>query len=138
MPIRVLFIFIMLLFILVGCAPKRPTLYPNAQLEQVGEVKAQQEIDACQKLAEASGAKDDKVQETAKNTAGAATIGAVSGAAWGVFSGDAGRGAAAGAAAGAAGALVHGVIKSGDPGVIYRGFVDRCLREKGFDVIGWR
>jgi hypothetical protein len=29
-------------------------------------------------------------------------------------------------------------MKSGDPGVIYRGFVERCLREKGYDVIGWK
>lgn len=101
-------------------------------------MKAQEEIDACLQLAEASGAKVDKGQEIGKNTAGAAVIGAVSGAAWGAFFGDAGKRAGAGAAAGAAGALVHGAMKSGDPDVIFRGFVERCLREKGYEVIGWR
>ena len=101
-------------------------------------MKAQEEIDACLQLAEASGAKADKGQEIGKKTAGAAVIGGVTGAAWGAFFGDAGRHAGAGVAAGASGALVHGAMKSGDPDVIFRGFVERCLREKGYEVIGWR
>ncbi len=30
------------------------------------------------------------------------------------------------------------VRNAGDPDVIFRGFVERCLREKGYEVIGWR
>ena len=124
--------------LIIGCAAKRPVLYPNEQMKQVGEMKAKEEIDACIQLAEAGGAKADKGDEIAKRTAGAAVVGAASGAAWGAFFGDAGRHAGAGAAAAAAGALAHGVVTSGEPDVIFRGFVERCLREKGYDVIGWR
>ena len=129
--------FILLIFV-IGCASKRPVLYPNDHLKQAGEIASQEDIDECMRLAEESGAKDEKGKEIAKGTVGAAVIGGVSGAAWGAFFGSAGKHAGAGAAASAAGALTHGAIKSGDPGVVYRGFVERCLREKGYDVIGWR
>ncbi len=134
------FVCITLVFfiLIIGCAAKRPVLYPNNHFKQAGEMKVQEEIDACLQLAETSGAKADKGEEIAKNTAGAAAIGGASGAAWGAFFGDAGKHAGAGAAAAAAGALVHGAMKSGDPDVIFRGFVERCLREKGYEVIGWR
>ncbi len=124
--------------LLVGCAAKRPVLYPNPHLKQVGDVQAQGEIDVCLQLAETSGAKGNKGKEVAKQTVGAAAIGGATGAAWGAFWGDAGKRAGSGAAAGAAGALVHGAMSSNEPGVIYRGFVERCLGEKGFDTIGWR
>jgi hypothetical protein len=34
--------------------------------------------------------------------------------------------------------LVRGALTSGDPDPVFRNFVDRCLREKGYDPIGWR
>jgi hypothetical protein len=43
-----------------------------------------------------------------------------------------------GAAAGAAAGVARGAIQSGEPGSVYKGFVQRCLREKGYDVIGWK
>jgi len=33
---------------------------------------------------------------------------------------------------------VHGTVKSAGPSPIYKGFVDRCLRERGYEVIGWQ
>ena len=135
---RFLSITLVLFFFMVGCAAKRPVLYPNNQLKEAGEVTAQADIDACLRMADESGVGTDKGKEVAKRTAGAAAIGAASGAAWGAFFGDVGKHAGAGAAAGAAGTLVHGAMTSGDPDVIYRGFVERCLREKGYDVIGWK
>ena len=133
-----MFMTMILIVFATGCAAKRPVLYPNDALKQAGPSVSQQDIDACMRLAEESGAKDDQGKAIAKNTAGAAVIGGVSGAAWGAFFENAGRHAGAGAAAGAAGALVHGAFTSGDPGVVFRGFVERCLSEKGYDVIGWR
>ena len=47
-------------------------------------------------------------------------------------------GAGAGAAGGAAGALTRGVIRSGDPDPVYQRFVEKCLRDKGYEPIGWR
>ena len=52
--------------------------------------------------------------------------------------GAASGGAAAGAAGGGAGGLMRGAWKSGDPDEIERRFVEQCLRDKGYQVIGWK
>ncbi len=132
------------LFLLAaGCASPRPVLYPNAQLERVGREEAQRDVDEC--LARAGedvgkgggGAAGTVADRTARNTAvGAATGAAVRGAM--------GRSAARGAAGGAAGAAAHTVTSAivypqrGGPDPVFRGYVDRCLQDRGYDVIGWR
>ncbi|MFO7707531.1 MAG: cell envelope biogenesis protein OmpA [Desulfobacterales bacterium] len=121
-----------------GCADKRPVLYPNAHFNRVGQEVAQRDIDACIQLARDGGADSNKGTEVAKSTAGGAAVGGAVGAATGAVLGNLGRGAAAGAAGGAAGGLVRGGLKAGDPDPVFRNFVDRCLREKGYDPIGWR
>ena len=73
--------------------------------------------------------------DTAVGGAGGAAVGAVAGA---VSGGGAGRGAAIGAATGATVGAVHGAVKSSGPSSVYKNFVDRCLREKGYEVIGWQ
>jgi hypothetical protein len=121
---------------LAGCA-QRPVLYPNAHLEKVGNEVAQKDIDECIRKAEEGGAQSNKGAEVAKDTAGGAVIGGAVGAATGAVLGDFGRGAAAGAAGGAALGLTRGILNSErDP--VLRNFVERCLREKGYDPIGWR
>jgi hypothetical protein len=49
-----------------------------------------------------------------------------------------GRGAGAGAAGGAAGAFAHGMLRSRDPDPVEKAYVNRCLAERGYDVLGWR
>lgn len=122
----------------VGCADKRPVLYPNAHLKQVGTETAQRDIDECLRYAKDSGAEGTKGAEMAKETAGGAAVGGAVGAATGAVLGNLGRGVAAGAAGGAAGGLVHSALKSDEPDAVFRNFVDRCLKEKGYDPIGWR
>ena len=39
--------------ILAGCGTARPVLYPNMQVQQAGEARAQQDIDECTRKAEA-------------------------------------------------------------------------------------
>ena len=55
----------------------------------------------------------------------------------GAVLGSVGRGAGAGAAAGAAGGLVRGLFRGREPTPVYRRFVERCLSDKGYEVIGW-
>ena len=124
--------------ILVGCADKRPVLYPNAHLKQVGEEAARRDVDECIRYAQESGAEGSKGTEIAKNTAGGAAMGGAVGAATGAVLGSLGRGTAAGAAGGAAGGLVKGIFDSDDPDPVFKNFVDRCLREKGYESIGWK
>jgi hypothetical protein len=66
-------------------------------------------------------------------------VGAAAGAAGAaVYGGDVGRAAGTGAAAGAAAGAVRGGFEAADPNPTYRNFVQRCLRERGYDVIGWQ
>ncbi len=126
------------LVMLAGCAEKRPVLYPNAHWQQAGNEAAQRDIDACLRYAKESGAEGSKGTEIAKNTAGGAAMGGAVGAATGAVLGSLGRGTAAGAAGGAAGGLVKGIFDSDDPDPVFKNFVDRCLREKGYESIGWK
>ena len=124
--------------LMLGCAEKRPVLYPNDRLQQVGNDAAQRDIDACIRLAKEGGADADKGVDVAKDTAGGALVGGAAGTAAGAVLGSLGRGAAAGAAGGAAVGLTKGILQSGDPDPVFKNFVDRCLREKGYDPVGWR
>ncbi len=123
-----------------GCAHSQgPVLYPNAKLKEAGKAQADAEISACRSLADdyvsSGGARAKEIgKDTAVGGVGGAAIGAVAGA---VSGGGAGRGAAIGAATGATAGAVHGTVKSAGPSPIYKGFVDRCLRERGYEVIGW-
>lgn len=50
----------------------------------------------------------------------------------------AGFGAAVGAATGATAGLVHGAAKQTEPSPVYKQYVNRCLHERGYDVLGWQ
>lgn len=123
---------------LSACAAKRPVLYPNTHLYSVGQATAQNDIDQCMQLARDFGADTERGERIAKNTAGGAAVGGAAGAAAGAVWGSPGRGAAAGAAGGAAGAMTRSIINSGDPDAVFRNFVEKCLRDKGYSPIGWK
>ncbi|MBP1715601.1 MAG: hypothetical protein H6Q42_3804, partial [Deltaproteobacteria bacterium] len=40
--------------------------------------------------------------------------------------------------AGGTSGLIHGTAKEAQPSPVQRNFVDRCLREKGYEPIGWK
>ncbi len=127
------------LLALGGCASSQsPVLYPNAKLKQVGREQADRDIAECRKLA------GDYVQSTAakdvaKGTAVGGAAGAAIGAVGGAVSGrGAGIGAAIGAATGATAGAAHGAVKQTEPSPVYKGYVDRCMRERGYEVIGWQ
>jgi len=122
----------------MGCAAKRPALYPNEKLRAVGPAVAERDIDACISFAKANGAQASRSGEVAANTAGGAVVGGAAGGAYGAVMGNAGRQAGAGAAAGATVGFFRGLFQSSDPDPVLRGMVDRCLREKGYDPVGWR
>lgn len=129
----------------MACASQRPALYLNEQLRRVGSATANRDIDDCMRVAGnyvSSNGRASKTAEAVVSESGtSAAIGAAAGAAGGAIVGRAGTGAAVGAAgAGAAGAtrgLIHGVTGKSEPAPAYKNFVNRCLREKGYDPIGW-
>jgi hypothetical protein len=136
--ILIVMLCVMLAATLSSCAAKRPVLYPNYHLTMVGQATAAADIDDCMELARTYGAGEGKGEQIAKDTATGAAVGGATGAAVGAVVGNLGKGAGAGAAGGAAGALTRGVIRSGDPDPIFRRFVEKCLRDKGYEPIGWQ
>jgi hypothetical protein len=129
----------------LGCVAPRPVLYPNAQLERAGREQAERDIDECLALAkqDVGGGSSADGEEMAKRTAERTATGAATGAAVGAA---VGHGAARGAAGGAAGAATHSVVSAilhpgrgrSGPDPEFRHYVDRCLSERGYDVMSWR
>lgn len=125
--------------LLVGCGPKRPVLYPNDLYREVGKEAAEEDVNHCIELAEMNDLPTEKQSEdTAKGAARGGVIGALIGGAVGWVLGNPGRGAAAGAAGGGTRGAVGGYEGSGDGDPIYRRFIETCLREKGYQTIGWK
>jgi outer membrane lipoprotein SlyB len=130
----------------LGCAAQRPVLYPNGELNRVGMNAADRDIDDCMRRAEAYVRSDGQAAQTLEHAGvGAGTgaaIGAAAGGAGGAVVGRAGTGAAVGAAgggaAGATRAVMHELFRKRDPSPVYKNFVNRCLREKGYEPIGWK
>jgi outer membrane lipoprotein SlyB len=132
---------VLLLVILAGCASTaevQPVLYPNARLQQAGRAAADQEIQECRQLARDHGVRETRDGEVARKSAGGAAIGGAAGGAWGLVSGDAVERALAGAAAGAATGAVRGTLQSGETSPLFKNFVQKCLRDRGYEVIGWQ
>ena len=137
-----------LLIALGGCAAigsgspsARPVLYPNATLNRVGDGQGRVEADACMARASQSGLNPDQITHEVSKRAGegAATAGvasAVSAIATGRGS-DVLRAGAVGAAVGGSAGAVRGAFHNDKVNPVYRQFVQRCLSDKGFDVIGW-
>ena len=124
--------------LVTACGPKRPVLYPNDYLKQVGPVQADQDIDVCIKMANDYKAGADKTKEIAKDTGKSAVVGAATGVVVGAIAGNAGMGAAIGAAGAGTAALGAGIMRSDEPDPIFKQFVDQCLRDKGYQSLGWK
>ncbi|MFZ5449928.1 MAG: glycine zipper family protein [Thermodesulfobacteriota bacterium] len=137
--LRVLLVALILVSSL-ACAAKRPVLYPNARLQEVGTVAAQQEIDDCLQQAAEGKLGASQAGKIARSTGLGAATGAAVGAAAGAVVGSAGRGAAMGAAGGGTGGFLRGLLnfKSRDLDPEQRRLVEQCLREKGYEVAGWK
>ena len=125
-------------FFLLACSQKRPVLYPTEHLQQVENEVVQADLDECMRLASEHGASSSSSGKVVKGTAEGAAVGGAGGAAAGAVLGSIGRGAAVGAAGGAAVALMRSIIRSREPDPVFRRFVERCLREKGYEPIGWK
>ena len=127
-----------ILLALAGCAAKRPVLYPNAAVQQAGADAVQRDVDACLEFAKSQGHAAQPAERAGAGAAGGAAVGAATGAAVGAVLGSAGRGAAAGAAGGGARSFLSGLFHWRDPSAIERNFVQECLHERGYRVIGWQ
>jgi outer membrane lipoprotein SlyB len=124
----------------LACASPRPVLYPNATYERVGKETADADVNTCVANAKEN-VKSRDAQEIATDTAGNAAAGGAAGAVGGAISGGgAGIGAAIGAATAATWGFVKGLFRLGTrgPDDVQRRYAERCLADRGYDVIGWR
>ncbi len=128
--------------LLSGCATPvaKPAFYPNAHYQQMGPAQAQADAQACSELARQSevGAvnKIDAGRAAAAGAAGVGTAGVVGS----LLSGhkpDFKNIAAGAAAIGAGGAAATAAGQSIGGSGMYRQFVQQCLGERGYQVIGW-
>ena len=121
-----------------ACASKRPVLYPNAHYKQVGIEVSRSDVEECMNLAE-TGVGDSNVgAETAGRSVVGAGAGAAVGAVGGAITGNPGAGAAVGAATGGTAGLLSGLWGSRDHDPTFMAYVDTCLRERGYQPIGWK
>ena len=118
----------------------RPVFYPNATLNRVGQAQAQSDADQCISNAKEAGL-------TPEENDNAVAHGATKGAAIGGSVGVVGslvrghpvqaleNGVAGAAIGGTAGAVAGAFHEKASP--TFRHYVQRCLKDKGYDVIGW-
>jgi OmpA family protein len=132
-------------FAAAGCSARRPVLYPNEQVNKVGDAVAQRDVDDCMSRAQQyikSGGQGGQVaQQAGGRAAVGAGVGAATGVVGGAIAGNPGEGAAIGAATGATAGLLSGLFdswRSQEVDPVYANFVDRCLRDRGYEPIGWK
>jgi hypothetical protein len=132
---------------LSACSASKPTLYPNDTYNRVGAAQADQDIANCEAQAkeyvkDGGGQGGQMAGEAARNAGVGAAVGAAGGAAGGAIGGDVGQGAAVGAASGATagllGTMFGWMFRHNEPDPVYRNFVEKCLRDKGYEPIGWQ
>lgn len=131
--------FLIIMFLVAGCAASKPILYPNAHLQQVGKEVADRDINECREMAKDAGAiaSQGKSGQVAGSTAVGGAIGSAAGAVGGAVVGHPGRGAMVGAASGATAGFLRGLFRRSAPNNAYKQFVQRCLQERGYDPMGW-
>lgn len=125
-----------------GSASARPVLYPNATLNRVGDAQGRMEVNACLSRAQAAGlSPSQNSNEVGRRAGEGAAVAGVASAIGALINGRGGEGllraGATGAAVGGSAGAVSGAFHNDKPNGVYRSFVQRCLSEKGFDVIGW-
>ena len=127
-----LFRIMIIISISYGCSSK-PVLYPNATLKSVGKSQATSDIDTCMSDADEY-LESPKAKKILGSAGGGAVLGGAIGAVSGLLTGDIGgslgRGAALGATAGGVGQAIS-------PDQLKRSYVNRCLADKGYQVMGW-
>ena len=131
--------FLIILLLVAGCAAPKPILYPNAHSQQVGKEVADRDIDECREMAKDAGAtaSQGKSGQVAGSTTAGGAIGSAAGAVGGAVVGHPGRGAMVGAASGATAGFLRGLFRRSPPSNTYTQFVQHCLKERGYDPVGW-
>ena len=124
-----------------GSPSAKPVFYPNAKLNAVGQEQANQDAESCKSQAKAAGlTPEEKDNAVAHGAEKGAAVGGVAAAVGALVNGRSAervieRGAQGVAVGGSAGAVAGAFHDK--PNTTFRHYVQRCLKDKGYDVIGW-
>lgn len=125
-------IYLMTFFLLLSCA-SRPVLYPNNKYKVLGKEGANEEIDLCMKEGDEF-LESPRAKKVLASSGQGAAVGGAAGVVSGIISGDWLKGLLSGAAIGGAAGAAAGSVT---PDRLKQAYVNRCLQNKGLDVIGW-
>ena len=128
--------------ILAACATPvaKPAFYPNPHYQRVGPAQAQADAQACSELAKQSDIGAVNRMDAGRSAATGAAVGGAVGVVGSVLTGrkpDLKNIAAGAAAFGAGSAAGTAAGQSVGGSSLYRNFVQQCLAERGYHVIGW-
>ena len=132
------FFFALFVFVpLAAFAVPKPELYNNKYLQEVGSQRAARDTNEC------SVAANDYVASSESGVGRDAVRGAAKGAAYGalaatIMNQNAGRGAGAGAALSGLRGVGSAAREKKDGSPEYRKYVEACLEDRGYKVIGWK
>ncbi|HSJ97315.1 MAG TPA: glycine zipper family protein [Myxococcota bacterium] len=122
----------------LACA-SRPVVYMDPGTDSATRARMERDIDDCTALARThAGEGSVAARDAARSTARGGLFGAITGVVAGAIWGSPGRGAATGAAVGGTSGLLGSLFRRGDEDPVKRRYVERCLTERGHDVLGWR
>ena len=124
----------------LAAAPgRRRCSTPTRTIRRSARARPSTTSPSCRRVADQAGADrgSGRGEAAAGGAVGGGAIGGAAGAAGGAIAGAPGTGAAIGAASGAAAGLVRSLFRSDGPSQAYRNVVDRCLRERGYEPVGW-
>jgi hypothetical protein len=130
---------LIIILLIAGCAAPKLILSPDTHLQLVGKEAANRDIDECCEMAKDAGATSShgKGGQVADSTAAEGAIGSATGAVGGAVVGHPGRGAMVGAAGGTTAGFLRGLLRRPPSSIAYKQFVQRCLKERGYDPVGW-
>ena len=127
--------------VLTGCATPQPVVYQKTTASAIEQQRVAKDTQDCRRRAEAAvGLNARRAEASAQSAAKTGAIAFAATAVAGLVgaSKDVWQRARAGAAGGATGAAVKTVLEWNDPDDVHQEYVERCMSERGHDVLGWR
>lgn len=126
---------------LCGCAAittkETPDYYPNEKFNRSSDAERYSAERQCESMAGEYVEEPDKYREVVKKGLVGGVVGAGTGAVGGAIFSEAGRGTGAGAAIGGIIGVLKGLQEMNENSPTYERFVEHCLSQKGYQVIGW-
>lgn len=116
---------------------RKPVVIYSQTMQVPENAASQTEIDVCMEIADRLVLKPQKLKVTANRSFLTSLAGATTGAVSGAIVGDTAESIAAGASVGAIVGLLQAGLELSQHSPDFQRFVERCLQQRGYDVVGW-